>query len=162
VLVNGRCSKALPTAIELSGVGVLVSDVHESWCLHGTTKVVARFVLSALESSACPSYASHMRPSSRSSSPAPFYALAVLFLVVLPIAMIKFIGGEIAPDLVESVSERLRSYLAWASASMLGGVKGALGGLALLAVAIYVTCLLHSVMRGDRPAERHPKRRRIA
>jgi hypothetical protein len=86
----------------------------------------------------------------------------VLFLVLLPVVMIKFIGGAIAPEMVESVTDRLRSSVAWASASALGGLKGLLVGLALLAGAIYVTCLLHSVMRGDKSAVRHPKRRRAA
>jgi hypothetical protein len=103
-----------------------------------------------------------MRPSSRSSSSGSFLRWAVLFLVLLPIVMIKFIGGAIAPEMVESVTDRLRSSVAWASASALGGLKGLLVGLALLAVAIYVGCLLHSVMRGDKSAVRPSKRRRAA
>jgi hypothetical protein len=170
VLFKSRCSRALTTAVEVSLVGCRGAQSEPLSSASSAQKVAVtgndqggpRPVLSALECWTQRDYASCMRPSSRSLSSGSFLGWAVLFLVLLPIVMIKSIGGAIAPEMVDSLSDRLRSYVAWAPASMLGGLKGVLVGLALLAVAIYAICLLYSVVRGDKSAERHPKRRRIA
>lgn len=103
-----------------------------------------------------------MRRSSQGFGPGAVFGLVVLFVVLLPVAMIKLIAGGIAPEMVDSLSQRLRSFLVWVSASALGEVKGLAAGLVVLVVAAYLSWLLVAVMRGDRSAGRHPKRRKVA
>lgn len=76
--------------------------------------------------------------------------------------MFKFLGGLIAPELVDSMSQHVRNFVAGLSSSMVDGVKGAFLGLVLLAAAIYLSCLLHSVMRGHKSQIRNAKSGRIA
>jgi len=104
-----------------------------------------------------------MRPSSRrSSSPGAYFGLAFLVVVLIPLALFKFLGGMIAPDLVDSVTQYVKSFVAGLSSSMVGGVKDAFLALVVAAVVIYMGCLVHSVMRGSKSEAGTAKSRRVA
>lgn len=104
-----------------------------------------------------------MKPSyKRYSSPGAVVVLTVLVIVVLPLALFKFVGGIVAPEFVDSVSQHFQSFVAGLSSSMVDGLKDAFLGLVVLAAAIYLSCLVHSVMRGNKSQLRGEKTRRAA
>jgi len=103
-----------------------------------------------------------MRPSSKSFSSGAMVTSALLLVVLLPLMAFKLFGGIIAPDLVDSISQHVQSYATAVSASMVGGVKDAFLGIVVLVGAVYLSCVLHSVMRGNRSHVRNSKPRRVA
>ena len=103
-----------------------------------------------------------MGPSSKRSSSGTYIGLLALVLVILPLTVVKFVGGALAPELMDSLLQQLHSFVAGLSAAVVNGVKDAFLGLIVLAGAIYLSCLVHSLMRGDKPAARSPKSRRVA
>ena len=103
-----------------------------------------------------------MGPSSKRSSSGAYLGLLVLVLVILPLTVVKFVGGALAPDLMDSVSQQVHGFVAGLSASVINGVKDAFLALILLAAAVYLSCLVHSLMRGEKSGERSPRSRRAA
>jgi hypothetical protein len=66
----------------------------------------------------------------------------LLLAVLVPLLIIGWMAGAIAPQLVEPLSYQLRSYLANTSASVLDGLKAVLGTVAVVGLALYATYLL--------------------
>lgn len=64
------------------------------------------------------------------------------FVLVLPLAMMKWLAGAVAPAVTQSVSNQLHSYLAGPSELLYRGLTMAVEGLALLAAVLYLAYLL--------------------
>lgn len=90
-----------------------------------------------------------MRPSSERTIFGAVFGLVMLLglAVLLPLAMFKWIGDALAPQMMESVSYQLGSYMAGVSTPILEGLRGALEGLALLAAVLYLCYLLRPLVR---------------